>query len=74
MHLESGDQTVILEGRVEEVRDRAVLARYAEDYHAKYRFRPDEDATNVTYRLRARVGFAWRERDFPDSATRWRFV
>jgi PPOX class probable F420-dependent enzyme len=75
VHLESGDQTVILEGRVREVRDPRVLARYADGYHAKYRFRPDPaDGANVTYTLRARVGFAWRERDFPDSATRWRFV
>ena len=67
-------QTVILEGRIREVRDASRLARYAEAYHAKYRFRPDPgDGTNVTYALRARVGFAWRERDFPKSATRWQF-
>jgi PPOX class probable F420-dependent enzyme len=72
VHLESGEQTVILEGRVREVRDAALLARYAEAYHAKYRFRPDPaDRASVTYALRARVGFAWRERDFPKSATRW---
>jgi hypothetical protein len=75
VHLESGDQTVILEGRVQEVRDPTLLARYAAAYHAKYRFRPDPgDAGNVTYALRARVGFAWREGDFPESATRWRFA
>lgn len=74
VHLESGDQTVILEGRVREVRDAALLARYADAYHAKYRFRPDPgDGKNVTHALNARVGFAWRERDFPKSATRWRF-
>jgi PPOX class probable F420-dependent enzyme len=72
VHLESGDQTVILEGRVREVRDPALLARYARAYHAKYRFRPDPaDRAGVTYALRARIGFAWRERDFPKSATRW---
>lgn len=74
VHLESGDETVILEGRVREVRGAALLARYGDAYHAKYRFRPDPgDRKNVTYALKARVGFAWRERDFPKSATRWRF-
>ena len=75
VHLESGDQTVILEGRVREVRDPAVLERYAALYHAKYRFRPEATGpANITYALVARVGFAWRERDFPQSATRWRFA
>lgn len=75
VHLESGDQTVILEGRLREVSDAALLARYADAYHAKYRFRPEPgDRKNVTYALRPRVGFAWRERDFPASATRWRFA
>jgi PPOX class probable F420-dependent enzyme len=73
VHLESGDQTVILEGRVREVRDAAVLARYAAGYYAKYRFRPEAEPGSVTYALEARVGFAWRERDFPKSATRFAF-
>src|SRR5690349_20519350 len=60
VHLESGDRTVILEGRVREVRDRAVLERYAALYHAKYRFRPEAAGpANITYALLARVGFAW---------------
>ena len=75
VHLESGDQTVILEGRVREVRDPTVLERYAGAYLAKYRYRPETgERDNVTYALVARVGFAWRERDFPQSATRWRFA
>jgi PPOX class probable F420-dependent enzyme len=75
VHLESGDQTVILEGLVREVRDPALLERYATAYHAKYRYRPEaDDRANVTYALVARLGFAWRERDFPKSATRWRLA
>ena len=74
MHLESGDQTVILEGRAREVTDAALLKQYAAAYHRKYRHRPDpSDPEQVTYAVRPRKGLAWRERDFPESATRWRF-
>ena len=74
-HLESGDEAVILEGAVHEVTDAALLARFADAYAAKYRFRPDpHDVANGTYVLRPRVVFAWREQDFPTSATRWRVV
>jgi nitroimidazol reductase NimA-like FMN-containing flavoprotein (pyridoxamine 5'-phosphate oxidase superfamily) len=72
-HLESGDEAVILEGPVHEVTDAALLARFADAYEAKYRFRPDpQDAANGSSVLRPRVVFAWREQDFPTSATRWR--
>lgn len=60
VHLESGDDAVILEGVAEEMTDPALLARFAEAYEAKYRWRPD-------------VAFAWRESDFPHTATRWDF-
>lgn len=74
VHLESGDEAVILEGVAEEVTDGAVLARYADAYEAKYQFRPDPgDAGGVTYALRHQVAFAWLESDFPGSATRWQF-
>ena len=74
VHLESGDQTVILEGRAREIRDAGRLRRYAAAYEPKYRFRPDPaDAGHVTYGVRPRKAFGWRERDFPSSATRWRF-
>lgn len=74
VHLESGDEVVILEGTAEEVQDRALLARFADALEAKYQFRPDMDdpATGV-YRLRLRAAFAWREADYLQSATRWRF-
>jgi PPOX class probable F420-dependent enzyme len=74
VHLESGDQTVILEGRAREITDRALLDRYATTYHSKYRYRPDPaDRAQVTYGVRPARAYAWRERDFPASATRWRF-
>lgn len=74
VHLESGDEAVILEGVAEEVTDASVLARYADAYEAKYQFRPDpSDPGGVTYALRHQVAFAWLESDFPGSATRWQF-
>jgi PPOX class probable F420-dependent enzyme len=72
VHLESGDDVVILEGTAEIVADAALLTRVADAYEAKYAFRPDY--TNLAcrvYRLRPWVVFAWREAAFPSTATRW---
>jgi len=74
VHLESGDEVVILEGIAEAVTDQAILARFVDAYDAKYQYRPDiSNPAYGFYRLRPRVVFAWRERDFPQSATRWVF-
>jgi PPOX class probable F420-dependent enzyme len=75
VHLESGDEVVILEGRVEEARDPELLQRFADAYEKKYAFRPDPTSPGgVTYLLRPRVALVWSEKDFPESATRWEFV
>jgi PPOX class probable F420-dependent enzyme len=75
VHLESGDDAVILEGTAEPVTDPGRLARFADAYKAKYRFRPDPDDPNTpVWALRPRVAFTWGEADFPESATRWRFA
>jgi hypothetical protein len=76
IHLESGDDAVILEGAVSEVTDKEVLIRFADAYERKYDFRPDLDDTSdgAYYVLHPRKAFAWREKDFPESATRWRFA
>ncbi len=74
VHLESGDEVVILEGMAEEVMDEGQLTRFAEAYDAKYHFRPDiQDQENVTYAVRAQAAFGWLEKDFPGGATRWKF-
>jgi nitroimidazol reductase NimA-like FMN-containing flavoprotein (pyridoxamine 5'-phosphate oxidase superfamily) len=74
VHLESGDEAVILEGVAVEVTDPMLLAEFTEAYEAKYQFRPDpNEPANVTYALRPRVAFAWLEKDFPGGATRWEF-
>lgn len=74
VHLESGDDVVILEGGAETVSDMAVLTRFADAYEKKYEFRPDPgDPGGMTYVLRPRVAHTWVEKDFPNTATRWRF-
>jgi PPOX class probable F420-dependent enzyme len=74
VHLESGDEVVILEGAVEEVADPAALAELAEAYGAKYVLEIVFDGGgSAVYVLRPRRAFAWRERDYPESATRFTF-
>ena len=75
VHLESGDDVVILEGVVERVTDEALLAQMAEVYGAKYPpFTPDPSEPGSLYlQLRPQKALGWREADFPNSATRWRF-
>lgn len=73
VHLESGDEVVVLEGRVElvdEDSEKQLLATLDGLYKAKYGF-PFLGLGNI-YRLKAQNVLAWREGDFPTSATRWR--
>jgi hypothetical protein len=74
VHLESGDDVVILEGTVSGLTDPASFQRYADAYEAKYQFRPEaSDSGSGVYALRPRVAYAWEEKDFPRTATRWVF-
>jgi nitroimidazol reductase NimA-like FMN-containing flavoprotein (pyridoxamine 5'-phosphate oxidase superfamily) len=68
VHLESGDEVVILEGEVEEA---AFDDRIADAYEAKYGYRPQ--GARPWLRVRARVGYAWLEADYPGTATRFAF-
>ncbi len=70
VHLESGDEVVILEGEVESC---GLDKSGADLYEAKYDWRPRESADHGWYRLRPRVAYAWTERDFTRSATRFVF-
>lgn len=70
VHLESGDDVVILEGEAEKFSDPdpALFGRLADASAAKYDWRPD---TMGGYRVRPRVAYAWTT--FPADATRFRF-
>ena len=79
IHLESGEDAVILEGRAEPVSEPSLVGRINEVYVPKY----DEDhPMQHFYALRTNVAFAWlcrgtgrsAERDFQGSPTRWRFA
>jgi pyridoxine/pyridoxamine 5'-phosphate oxidase len=72
VHLESGDEVVILEGEVEAI---DVTAEVADAFAQKYDWRPDPVADKSTrwYRLRPETAQAWLERDYPTTATRFDF-
>lgn len=67
IHLESGDEVVILHGEIDRYEiDDAI----ADEYHTKYDYRPEP---GKWYRLRPRRALAWLETDFPNTATRFDF-
>ena len=74
IHLESGDDVVILEGTAKEVAnsDKPTLAKLDSASREKYKMPlmtiPNE---TVLYAVRPRVVLAWTERGFPKDATRW---
>ena len=72
MHLESGDEVVILEGVTEEVTDVARRAAFDAAYQAKYTVAMADVPGDLSiWAVTPRVALAWREQDFPRSATRW---
>ena len=75
IHLESGDDVVILEGRVVKMTDASILERADAAYYSKYQFHLAGElaAPGLVYQLRPRAAFAWLESSFPTSATRWKF-
>ena len=70
VHLESGDEVVILEGRSERVSRRDLLKQLDHLYFEKYAFHLN---LGVTYEVLPFKVLAWSEADFPGSATRWEF-
>jgi nitroimidazol reductase NimA-like FMN-containing flavoprotein (pyridoxamine 5'-phosphate oxidase superfamily) len=79
VHLESGDEVVILEGEARAVGkpDRALAERlsasFTEKYAASHDYRPAPDQWDEggLWAVRPRVAFAWNE--FPKGLTRWHF-
>jgi hypothetical protein len=77
VHLESGEDVVILEGTAEDTTtDPETAARIAAAFAAKYQLPPGDRlipqaATSGIFRLRPRLALGWTT--FPTDATRWRF-
>jgi pyridoxine/pyridoxamine 5'-phosphate oxidase len=73
IHLESGDDVVIVSGVCERVSGAELPASFVDAYEAKYGHRVDvTDPAFGFYRVRPDDVLAWREVDFPTSATRFR--
>jgi hypothetical protein len=66
VHLESGDEVVIVEGEAEGV---AAVDALVDEYERKYDFRPD--SAERWYRVRPRRVLAWTEAGYPRDATRF---
>jgi len=74
VHLESGDDVVILEGTPREVTDKHEIAVIDVAYKKKYGLKLTQAPGDVwIVAMKPRVVLAWHERDFPKSATRWKF-
>lgn len=76
VHLESGDDTVIFEGVLVEANVTAeVLTAINDIYIKKYELdlQLEEDEDALLYRLVPHKVMAWREKDYPASATFWHF-
>jgi general stress protein 26 len=80
VHLESGDQVVIVEGTAIRLDDRPLLARFGEAYGAKYDWPlgpEDLDPRNPDagyYAVRPRVALSWgTATEIGETITRWSF-
>lgn len=76
VHLESGDDTVILEGTVQPMIDKSLWPQIAKAYGAKYVvYQPDPntDPESDWFIFKPHTVLAWQEKSFPGTATKWRF-
>lgn len=72
VHLESADEAVILEGTAAEMKAAATLKKVDQAYFAKYKIDfKSVPGDVVVFAVHPEVVFAWREKDFNRSASRW---
>jgi nitroimidazol reductase NimA-like FMN-containing flavoprotein (pyridoxamine 5'-phosphate oxidase superfamily) len=69
---DNGEEAVIVEGSAEEVKDDAALERIATAYKKKYKMDP-RSMKEPIFAVRPHTVFAFIEKTFPKSATRWKF-
>lgn len=70
IHLESGDEVVILEGEVEPAESTEEIAAA---FEPKYDWKPEVGSREGWFRLRPSRAYAWTEADYPETATRFDF-
>jgi nitroimidazol reductase NimA-like FMN-containing flavoprotein (pyridoxamine 5'-phosphate oxidase superfamily) len=68
---DNGAEAVIVEGSTEEVKDAAVLERFAASYMKKYKMDPRSMGEPI-FIVRPKTVFGLIEKSFPKSATRWK--
>ena len=74
IHLESGDDVVILNGALERVTDALVIDRFNTAYEPKYDLNPGSGGDEApVFALKIESVLVWLESDFPSTATRWVF-
>ena len=75
VHLDSGDETLIIEGAVAVAEiPEPLLVKIAGRYIEKYALDPQLDASDdLLLRLIPKKVMAWLERDYPATATYWHF-
>ena len=75
IHLDSGDDVVILEGAAVEVdlTHKPTFKKLDAASRAKYKMHLMVVPESVLYSVRPRVVLAWTEKNFPNNATRWQF-
>ena len=76
VHLESGDEVVIVEGKATVVKDKGALKKLAVAYEAKYPgVRIDQEPLDKSpvFVVMPKKAYAWSEESFPNTATRWKF-
>ncbi len=74
VHLESGDDVVILEGVIEEVDDERIMQLADDAYEEKYDMRVlSETGGAPLLGLQPSIAHTWLETDFLNTAARWYF-
>jgi len=75
VHLESGDDVVILEGKAiaADVSEKKLRAKLDRECQRKYNMPLLVMPESICYRVRPRIVLAWLEKEFPFNSTRWEF-
>ena len=74
VHLESGDEVVIIDGLASVVAVSDLPSQVDEGYQEKYDMTLTEAGAGATLiAITPRTALAWLETDFPNTATRWQF-